>query len=401
MRRATHTARALAAAASAWLSAAAPADPPPIVDAVLSDLSRVTGELIDYDRSGVTLAGRDGEVVTIEAGDLLALIAEPPASAGSPARTMSSVLARPGLVTLVDGQRLSGSPSIFDRDDGSLVWDHTVLGTVELPLDRIDRVRIPRSIIGPAQPAALPPAATDDVLLLTNGDRLEGFLTRAGSSIGFEVGGNAVEIDLNSVDQYAVANPPEPMTGTVAWLTDGSIIAVPGLTVRGGLASFDRRRAASSEANVTEPQPSEDRVLLDEDSLAGLVVDAGRLRPLGSLSGSEAVFRPDARAEPLGSAVRLDGPGLRSYRLPEGAEWFAAEAVLPLRSRVWGEATLRVLADGTELAAIELGPESWSVPIRVPVRGAQELTIVLEPGRYGDVQVTAELHDAVVAVDAR
>ena len=390
----------LAAASTLLLAPVSAGGQPPLYEFVRSDLTRVTGELIDLDESGVTYADGRGTIQTIDADGFLGLVTASQGDLpGTSAMWANRVRVRPGLVRLVDGQRLTGTPSMIRSDDEVMSWDHPVLGLVDIPLERIDRVQQNRSIVGSRVPAIIGPAQSADVLLLINGDRLEGFLTSIGANAGFEIDGAAVTVPIADVDQIAMANPSESLEGSVVWLADGSVIAAPGLTIAGGvptLAQSDAQEA--TEAGVgNDPEPRQ--IILDPSTLRAFVREAGALVPLASVSKSAGLRIEEESAAFNAEPIVLPRPMTARFELPDGASWLSFDAELPLRARTWGHASLTVLADGTQAASIELSPGAPNASVRIELHGATILEIVLEPGGFGPVQVMAVLRDALIAVD--
>lgn len=397
------TARSLCLGVASMIAGApagmAAGDPPPVYECILDDLSRVTGELVDLDARSVRLDRGRGEMVELPTSEVLAvrsLVDE--FDAETSAMWLNRVRVRPGLVRLTDGQRYTGTPSMLRSDAEVMGWDHPVLGLTEIPLERIDRVQQNRSIVGSHEPPVIEPATTADVLLLTNGDRIEGFVTEIGAQVGIETDGAELRVQINDVDQIALANAPESLSGPVIWMRDGSVLAAPGFEVTGGLPELTGAPEARTEAAQEEDEPGRP-LLLEPDAVLAFVFDAARLVPLSSLERTGRVEIGGESAAFNAEPIRMRRPTVARFDLPEGASWLSLRAELPRRARTWGHARLTIAANGRSLESVSLRPDAPSAEIRVPLGGTTELEVRLEPDGFGPVQVSAELLDALVAVD--
>ncbi|MEM1071742.1 MAG: hypothetical protein AAGB48_10205 [Planctomycetota bacterium] len=389
----------------AILGAAAPssADPPPIYRFIVDDLTSFEAELIDLDPASARFDTGNGIVQSMDTERLLGIEAlrfEGPGTRQQPAWA-TGIRSRLGLIRMADGRRFTGAPSTVRNDDETLLWDHALLGRLAVPLEQIDRVQQPRTFIGTGLPGIIPPATDSDRVLLINGDELEGFLVEAGTVFTIETDTGEVAVQQGDIDQYALANPAELLSGPVLWLADGSVIGAPSLRVTGGLIELGAGSTGETEAERPLTQNGHEQSwLLDADGMLAYVPDARRLVPLGSLPEADTLVRESAAAEPFNARPLVwSSPGETVFMLPGGATWFAASITLPIEARAWGDATLIVLADNTELARVPLNAASPTGRVRVQLDGRRTLTIRLEAGAFGPVQVEARLEDAVIAVE--
>ncbi len=145
-----------------------------------------------------------------------------------------------GWLRLADGQRFPGQALSGARvADGVFVWSQSSwLGRLNVPLDRIASVTFSGS-------ATVPSPGDADVLVLANGDRVEGFVTALGDPVSLEVpndddgGYSFIDLPLGRVHAVRMVTPKQKPTGHRLWFTDGTItgtslvhdIAPPILTI--------------------------------------------------------------------------------------------------------------------------------------------------------------------------
>jgi hypothetical protein len=314
-----------------------------------------------------------------------------------------------GVLELVDGQRIIGNvvPRQGEASPGeTITWSHSQLGEMEFRLDAIRRLALD------SRDAAARPG-TGDVVILRNGDRLDGFVEGIGAAVQIEIGGQSRTLPLERISSILLANPPEPLSGRIAWLRDGSIIACEALAPAqpGEIALVTR----ASQPQEGESMPA---IRLPISEILALTFDAEALAPL---AGAEVVrqqatagrrWSPPLRIGDrggwalLGAAdVEFPGPMFVEWQLPAGAAVFAAEAELPHANWTWGDCELAVFlvpatGDRNGGAAVEvevfrarMNAENPHELIHVPLgqatsgqEGPLRLRIQLEPGEYGAVQ---------------
>lgn len=342
----------------------------------------------------------DSAATFLEQGRASPLPAVPEAEEAGPAAEASTggpVMA--GLLGLTDGQvfrgRLSAeSPSVAE----SVLWDTPLFGTLILPLDRLLFLRLEEGVKEPGASAA-------DVLSLSNGDRLEGVVTRLGPVIRVEpLSGSAVELSAGQVSSIRFANPASETNRARAWLGDGTATDLDALVSE---SNGDRLVVRIPSGQVAE-------VPLGELLGARLVAD--RILPLAALEGrgevpAERSWTPplrvgDRAGTPLGLAeLELPGPMRVTWRLPRGASRLSLTAELPLDARLWGDATLTFAVDRTTLATVRLcGSEpthALTLELPGPERADRVLTATLEEGLYGPVQDRAIFRRAMLWIDPR
>lgn len=288
-------------------------------------------------------------------------------------------------VDLTDARRFVGVLADSAEPD-ALRLEHPLLGTLAASLDDIRALRV--GSVAPAQ--GLPSA---DVLLLANGDRLEGLAESLGRTITFARAGQpAATFTIDRVQQVLLANPPRPPSGVMVFLADGSAVRVAALrTTRLGDLELT---PDSSEAAPSRPIRLAD--------LRAVVFDASRLVPLASqpvrvTPGPDRRWAPPATPlhvaeSPLGLGdVDLSGPVDASWPVPAGATRFAAMLELPRAAWAWGRvaATLHAVdqagRESPPLAAADLAESSPTAALAAELPPAARLLIRLRPGETGPV----------------
>lgn len=360
------------------------------VDLVARDLSVTPAELVAIEAATVRYVDASGNVASVPRAELagIAWLSDAPRAESGPIASFW-IRHRPGEIRLTDGQRLSGAPSVMRRDGELVGWVHTLLGEIAIPLERIDRV-IQARTLAPDEPGTpLPRAADRDVVVMANGDRLEGFVAELGDAVILEADGRQTVVPVSDVDQIALANPRHDPSGAFVWLADGTIMAVRSVEVSGGAAVL-----LTEPDGATESEPDRPGHRVPAESLRSIIFDARTLRPLSALLGTElgvGTFGTET--------VLLRGVEPVRLTLPEGASWLSLNAQLPLRARAWGRCEVLIVIDGVTRARLPLSAESPEIPLRLNIAGGRELELRLQPGPFGPVQLLAELHGGLVSAD--
>jgi hypothetical protein len=320
------------------------------------------------------------------------------------------------LVELTDGERFVGSLVTHETKPDSIMWEHVSLGVMEFKLDSIKRIQFQG---GPEQHRD--PGAAADLVVLANGDKVEGFVDSVGPTVQLEVNGSKRDLPVARVQEIDFAAGPaqEVKGGMVAWLRDGSVVACRSIhTTRLGELVLSPRVMGAEERQTEAPAPL---VTLRLDDLWALSLDPSGTVPLASLPIASQTPGPDrrwaknavavdARWAALGLAdIELPGPMTVEWNLPTGASRFAAEAELPRQMWTWGDCELVVLTAGagggeTEIWRRRINAEAARARIAValPDPGAKRaLRIRLEAGEYGSVQDKIVLHRPVLLVEKK
>lgn len=299
--------------------------------------------------------------------------------------TSKSSRLRTGQLVLADGQRFPGEPmhDVTDYDKDMLSWSHRWLGRIDVPLEDIDTVVF--------QSGTIPPDDGEmDSLLLSNGDRLDGFIVSLHDPVVIEVNGERtelIEVPRSNVAALNMISTTKPHTSRRVWFDDGTVLDVN--SIRIGDDSYIRLTSKWHSAG-TKPAVVKlsllDSILLDPDRLLPLAV----LKP-NRIEGPKTryllpapkVLDPDASLKL--SPIEFQGPIISRYVLPPGCRRFACEAVLPPGSRSWGDFELILHNNDQEVFRTRLNAENPSVKINVALEGP-ELTIELTEGANGSIQ---------------
>jgi hypothetical protein len=308
---------------------------------------------------------------------------------------------RQGWLRLSDGQRfpgqaLSGAPA----EEGVLVWiQSSWLGRMEVPLERIESV----TFVGGS---SVPAPGDADVLMLVNGDRLEGIVTGLGDPVtvevlnGDETEPQTIELPLDRVVAVRMVTPSQNPRGQRLWLVDGTVVDVDDV-----MLGDDGLFRLEGLPFVADGQARR----IEMNAVTGLRFAEGALVPLSTLTPAR-VEGPDTRYvvpeptvlddfAPLGlGRVEFRGPLSVQYLLPEDAVYLSADASLPQSARTWGDCELIIRQDGRRLLAETLNAERPEVSIGVPLNGSQ-LTVEVTEGAGGPVQDRVVFLRALVLVE--
>lgn len=296
------------------------------------------------------------------------------------------------VLVLADGQRFFGMPA---GGSGDLIrWTADGAGPVEASLEQIDRIVLaPRLDPGPSD-------AIDDVVILTNGDRLEGFVVALGGDVEMEVEGRAVSMPLQRIAVIDLASAPAERAGPFMWFDDGSIA----------------RLEARGDTYLLAQAPSGWEASAPAAAASAFVYDAASIRALGELPmiDYEPIGRRWGPAPQIGpqmaglwaAPVNLPGPMRASWQLPQGARRFGAVVELREDSRVWGDCEVVVaqrragdVDGGAELARVRLTGDEPRAQVAVDLDGslgAGELVITVEPGASGPIQDRVRIDGALL-----
>jgi hypothetical protein len=361
----------LAVAASS-LTARGQADDFLLID---QDLTSRQVRVTEINSHALSYVDRAGTAHTAAISDCIALIRR---EGGPRAKASRRLL-------LSDGQRLPGTVASAASPGGDrFAWVHPWLGRIDVPLDDIRAV-----VLQPGRPA--PEPAGEDVILLVNGDRLEGIITGAGDAITIEIGAGQtaqpIEVPLDRIAAAAMITPRKPAAGRRVFFRDGTVLGVRRFDL--GADGYVRLTTALTPAGEQPMQVmfSEITAIIFEPEK---VIPLGRLAPASIESSAPRYVLPRPRTvgedAPLGPAeIEYRGPLVVRYRLPDGCRRFAAEAILPPSARAWGDFLLIVAAGDEELYRARLNGEHPTDTINVPIAG-RELTVELTQGANGPIQ---------------
>ncbi|HMF18726.1 MAG TPA: NPCBM/NEW2 domain-containing protein [Gemmataceae bacterium] len=324
------------------------------------------------------------------------------------------------VVILTNGDRIPLDPDPIRLEEGRLFFH------VASPLvgPGGQGVKVPRGFVAVLWLA--PPSGTDadllarslltgtrkqDVLLLANGDRVEGKVTAIDSAKGCTVLAGQREVKVAFGQLAAIAFNTELQARFRPLKTYSHVVLA-----KGGRLSF-----ASLQLDA------------DKNRLEGKTLFGARLEfPLTHLVAVEprlgpVVFLSDIKPKsyqhtpfldvswPLVTDAAVSGRPLRlagstfdkglgthsqcrvNYALDGGYRWFQALVGLDERSGKRGRVRISVLVDGKEQdlgCNKELTAKDAPLPVRIDVRKARELTLLVRFGSFGDVEGHVNWADA-------
>lgn len=254
-----------------------------------------------------------------------------------------------------------------------------------------------------------------DVLLLKNGDRVEGKLKDISTDHGFwfDVDGRKVETPLAASSVLLTSGDLQSRLRTKKThaqvvlagggrllLSDAGLDADGGLLTGKALAGFD----------VSVPL---DKVLsIDMRGgravyLSDLVPKSYEHRPYLGLSWplahdravSGRPLRLAARAETrtFDKGLGMHAPSQATYALDGSFRWFEAAVGIDAKAGARGQARISVLVDGKEAESAskkEIIAAGQPLDLRIDIRKARTLTLRVDLGDFGDVQAHVDWADA-------
>gem|GEM_PF-5741403 len=370
---------------------------------VMSDLSLVT-----LQGPQLSAAGELSGVETLfQAGEWLRL------SVDAPTQTPDQVL------ITTDGQHLPGSfPQVEQSSDAavagagaseSVIWQTSGgaegVGDDEKLVLPLDRVRV--IVLKPGVDWSGVQADTD-TLVLTNGDRLMGFLLELSpATASFIPSGQTdpIQVGVDRLAALRLANPDGPVSAQYRLaLADGSRLLASSLELVGNKLKIAATWGDSAfETRMLTVAASDLRRV---DALGGPTRLANLLeQPMTVISGGE-VFGLSTAPQKVDDHLALHAPVGLSFVLPQGAERVALSASLndeqapagflntadcELSIR-WGDAssTTRLWRKTPQTRVVMAHPPSTA--------DAKDLLVVLDPGRHGPVLDRIRIDEALIVI---
>jgi len=335
-------------------------------------------------------------------------------------------------VEMVDGQVLPGSPNVGASDGGEgvvdrVAWSARLWGPVLIDLEGVQRVVVnARAAARVMQGSLERGAASEDRVVLINGDVLDGFVESvSGAAVRIESSGEVRSIELARVAIISLASPARSPSGARVWLEDGTVargalrpapLGKIGLVPDGPWIERGNESAAGASRESAG-------VELDLSEVGALAFDASRLVALGSLSArvegvsarrwTPPVVVGPAQGVALGAAdIALPGPMSAEWMLPQGASHVSMRLELPESARVFGDCVVRVEIAGEEASGVthRLSSASPSVMVRLALgdaigsapsaEGVRRLVVRVEAGERGGIQDRVVIRRGLVLVDS-
>jgi len=250
-----------------------------------------------------------------------------------------------------------------------------------------------------------------DVLLLANGDRVEGKVTAIDSAKGCRVKSGQREVSVPFGQLAAIAFNTELQARFRPLKTYGHVVLS-----NGGRLSFASLQFDGEKSRLTGKTLFGAHLEFPSNNLIALAPRLGPVVYLSDLKAKSYQHTPFldvswplvADAAVTGRPLRLAGStfdkglGTHSqcritYALDGGYRWFEALVGLDERSGKRGRARIQVLVDGKEqdLGQMkELTAKDAPLPLRIDVRKARELTLLVRFGSFGDVEAHVNWADA-------
>ena len=349
------------------------------VTAVQWDLKHTTGTLETLDANRVAIRRADGSKVVLRP-DELAFLEFIDQRQAIDQRSES----RTGQLLLVDGTRYTGWAEV---ERGVVVWRNWWAGTV--------RPTIEQTLWFIDENTAIPPkASTEDVLILQNGDRIDGLVESLGDVVQVERADTSViNVPFERIAAMAFLNDPAEPTGTRLWLRTGDEVLIEDFAFEQGtgfrMPRHERLRVNMLAGIAFEPA--------QQVALAGLDshVEALTTSPRFHVPNPSQFLQP-SEAWPLDApTVVLSGPMRATWTLPERGMGFVARAVLPAGARELGDLELVVFDNDVERARIALHARHATETLAIRIE-SDHLAIELHEAGGGPVQDTVHLERALL-----
>jgi len=372
---------------------------------VLEGLQEREGQLVSADSRAVVLADETGRRRETALGSVLAIVRREARNDG-PMRTIR--LNRPpaptardtGVLVLVDGQRFPGRPGrVPEEAKDVLVWRHSALATLTVPIENIAGFSMPDTEPVDGALSEEPPA--QDLVVLVNGDRLSGFFEWVGLGARVETDTGVVPVEPELIDHVVLANPRTEISGGRAWLVDGTVIAVTGVS----FTESGRLTLALADGRTLPVRWESLRAVAT--GVAGLVA-LSSLEVVSQKAVGDRVFLP--RVERLGDAATapalgafdllLEGPMEVEWAMPDGSRRAAGRVSLAPGVSEWGDCEVIIEAGRGETWRTRLGAGKRVEAFNLAVAGGDgRLRVRVEPGVYGPIENTVVLEGVVVEVE--
>ena len=350
------------------------------VEVVEYDFSKSRGTLIYFDHERLVLNTDGATTKAFNPNDIALVRINSVESPVSNAQTSTY----PGRIWLTDGSHYSTEP-IFRR--GRLIWKNEMVGQIRASLDQI--IAYNRSSI--VFPESSP---NDDLVVLKNGDRIEGLIDRIEGDLFIEqVDGSMNGIPLDRVGSFALINDPMPDSTARLWSVNGDKIAFDSFRYEQGLGLiFGERRIHVSDL---------------PDQVVGFAYNVDRMTPLADLpvetsgiTGQLRYHNPapvnDGGFWPFDAPpMQISGPIRLEWDLPGNDLGLIATAVLPPAFRKHGSVELVISDESGELLRRVLTREDPTCDIRIRIRG-DRLIMELHENGDGPIQDSIRLDQAIL-----
>jgi NPCBM/NEW2 domain len=374
----------------------------PIFKALLIDGREVTGRIVSFADSKVTIAMKEGKKEALSFDQLVKLTRESP---GAIALGESSQA-----VLLGDGDRLMRA-SIGTATDASLEVRSELLGKLDVPLDGI--LGLVLAATGQAAEFEMlleriqAEPRTSEVLWLSNGDRLGGsFLEMDERIVKLQVGQKPLEVDRSGVVAVGfdpkLLNYPRPGSAFLeATLSDGTRLGLASIKLVEGNIHATTRFAKPIRFALSELT----RLCARSRSVVYLSERAPATDPrYEEYVGPTLPIRRDRAVD--GLPMRLGGQTydrgigtqsrtLLAYRIEPGDRRFQAQIGVDERAGPLGSVVFRVLVDRRErFKSLPMTDRDPPKALDIDLAGGKILILVTEFGDRGNVRDLADWAEA-------
>ena len=287
-----------------------------------------------------------------------------------------------GMLHLVDGRVLTGESR---GSTGGFTWRNWWTGPITMTAEEII------TFTGSKMDIAIESSDMDDIVSLSNGDRIVGFIDSIDhESITFEKNdGTILTIPIENTDQVRLANRITPKSGPSLWSTLGDRFVVDSIQydVESGFRIDDRPMPASLIAgmafeNTGITSLSEFPIVLEETS------DTPRFH-LPQPNIHHDLTHIDA------STIELKGPVRASWEFDQADLGLVCTLVVPPSSRRHADMVVRVLGGGEPLASFRMNASNPTADLAVRVPGTTLSIEILDSGG-GPIMDDIDLQGAVL-----
>jgi hypothetical protein len=373
----------------------------PTFKALLIDGRELTGRIVSFDDSKITIATKEARKESLPFNQLVKVTRETP---GAIAAGESSQA-----VLLGDGDRLMRA-SIGTATDASLEVRSELLGKVDVPLDAV--LGLVLTAAGQAVEfekvleRIQSESRTSEVLWLTNGDRVDGsFLGMDERNIKLEVDRKPLEIERGGVVAAGfdpkLLNYPRPAAAFLeATLGDGSRLGLISPRLVEGNIQATTRFGKPIRLSLTELA----RLCSRSDSVVYLSERQPARAQYEDYVGPTLPYRPDRAVD--GLPIRLGGQAfdrgigtqsrtLLAYRIQPGDRRFQALIGVDERAGPLGSVVFRVFVDRQEqFKSPPMTDRDPPKALDIDLAGGKILILATEFGDRGNVRDLADWAEA-------
>lgn len=299
---------------------------------------------------------------------------------------------RSRFIETTDGQRIPGS--IVRDENGRVSWRSAWLPDLNLDPEKLTTVRL-------REDAEILEAQDADLVLLANGDRIEGLVNSIGASlvvelIGGDRDGDVLEVPIERVASISLVNPSIESDGVMVWYRGGHRLLGSRIDVEDdGYSRLQRPVLGGGVAEV----PSE--------YLVGISFAADRVRPWSSLEwnlepGSAESIRPwippitrmDGHYPISASPLRIPGGMKASAELPWARARF--RVVVERAPDAGSGSCMFIVRDGDREVARQMVDPANPVVVVTGEVGEGPLVFEVDPGEDGPFEDDIVLREALL-----